>query len=187
MERIYVQFNHRKAADRESLPAPLVFGIDEHTLRKGQRFATTFCDLRNYKVFDIVPGKSEKDLERFLSRLQGREKVRIVCIDLSSSYRSIVKKWFPNARIVADRFHVIGLIQHHFMKLYRQIAPELKNKGFSLGLMRKKPERLTPLQRVALRKLFELCSPASCHWSRSAHPSDSRLQLRSSTSRRVSS
>jgi len=155
VERIYAQFNRRKAAERESLRCPLVLGIDEHTLHKGQRFATTFCDLRNHKVFDVVPGKSEGDLASFLSRLEGREKVRVVCIDLSSSYRSIVRKWFPNARIVADRFHVIRLIMHHFMKLAREIAPELKNKGISLGLLRRKPNRLLPNQRLALRKLFE--------------------------------
>jgi transposase len=31
-------------------------------------------------------------------------------MDLSSTYRALVKKHFPNARIVADRFHVIRLI-----------------------------------------------------------------------------
>jgi transposase len=28
-------------------------------------------------------------------------------MDLSSTYRAIVRKHFPNAQIVADRFHVI--------------------------------------------------------------------------------
>ena len=82
----------------------MVLGIDEHTLHKKQRFATTFCDLRNHKIFDIVPGKSEKDLLPFLARLQGREKVKVVCIDLSSPYRRLIQRWFPNARIIADRF-----------------------------------------------------------------------------------
>jgi len=90
-------------------------------------FATTFCDLENRRIFDIVPGRSEGELAGFLSRLQGREKVNVVCMDLSSSYRALVRRWFPNARIVADRFHVIRLLQHHFLNLARQIVPELKN------------------------------------------------------------
>ena len=47
IERIYAEFTRRKAAERESLQCPMVLGIDEHTLHKKQRFATTFCDLRN--------------------------------------------------------------------------------------------------------------------------------------------
>jgi transposase len=36
--------------------------------------------------------------------------VKVVVMDLSETYRSIVKKYFPNAMIVADRFHVIRLL-----------------------------------------------------------------------------
>ena len=46
VSRIYSQFTARKAAERLSQHAPTVLGIDEHTLHKGQRFATTFCDLK---------------------------------------------------------------------------------------------------------------------------------------------
>ena len=85
--RIYAQFTERKAAERLSLDCPFVLGIDEHTLHKGQRFATTFCDLKNRRVFDISPGRSEAELAGYLRTLNGRDKVRVVCIDLSSSYR----------------------------------------------------------------------------------------------------
>jgi transposase len=61
-ERIYRQFTLRKANERLSLHCPRVLGIDEHTLHKGQRFATTFCDLKNHRVFDLVPGRSEANL-----------------------------------------------------------------------------------------------------------------------------
>ena len=84
VSRIYAQFTQRKAAERLSLHCPMVLGIDEHTLHKGLRFATTFTDLKNHRIFDIVPGRSEADLRPYLERLQGREKVRLVCIDLSS-------------------------------------------------------------------------------------------------------
>jgi transposase len=32
-------------------------------------------------------------------------------------YRALLEKHFPNAKIVADRFHVIRLINHHFSGL----------------------------------------------------------------------
>jgi len=76
-------------------------------LHKRQRFCTTFCDLKNQQFFDIQPGKSEADLATFLSKLKGRERLKVVCIDLSSSYRSLIRRYFPNAHIVVDRLHVV--------------------------------------------------------------------------------
>jgi transposase len=60
-------------------------------------------------------GRSEAALESYLVNLQGKLGVRIVCMDLAVVYRSIVRKHFPQALIVADRFHVIRLINHHFL------------------------------------------------------------------------
>jgi transposase len=80
-------------------------------------------------------------------------------MDMSASYRALVKQYFPQARIVADRFHVIRLIQHHFMDLCRQIAPSIKQHRGYLAALRKHPERLTDLQRSRLDQLF-LTHPA---------------------------
>ncbi len=152
--RIYAEFTGRKARERESLQCPRILGIDEHRVHRGLPFATTFCDLKNRRIFDIVPGRSESELAAFLSRLQGREKVKVVCIDLSSTYRALVRKWFPNARIVADRFHVVRVLQHHFLELARQIVPELKNHRGLLSVLRRHPSRLEERQQARLGKLL---------------------------------
>jgi transposase len=152
--RIYQQFTVRKASERISLQCPRLLGIDEHTLHKGGRMVTTFCDLKNHRVFDVVQGRSQRDLEGFLRQLQGRDKVQLVCIDLSSPYRAIVQQWFPNARIVADRFHVVRIIYHHFLQLARQIVHGLKNNRGLLCCLRKRPENLTDKQRQRLDQLL---------------------------------
>jgi transposase len=152
--RIYHQFTRRKAAERLSLDCPRYLGIDEHTLHKSQRFCTTFCDLKNRRVFDVQRGRSEADLAAFLRKLKGRERVRVICIDLSSSYRNLVRRYFPNARIVADRFHVVRVIQHHFMQLARLLAANLKSHRGNLAALRMAPERLDERQRSRLNKLF---------------------------------
>ena len=154
VERIYQHFNRRKAAERTSLQCPTILGIDEHTLHKKQRFATTFCDLKNHRVFEVIPGKSHADLEGFLTKLQGREKVKVVCIDLSCSYRSLIRRYFPHARIVADRFHVVRLIIHHFMNLARAIAPEIKHQRGILNALRMNPENLKSHQQERLKLFF---------------------------------
>ena len=49
------------------------------------------------------------ELADYLKQLKGKENVKILCMDLSSTYRSIVKKYFPNATIVADLFMLSDL------------------------------------------------------------------------------
>jgi transposase len=152
--RIYVQFTERKARERLSRDCPQVLGIDEHTLHRGQRFVTTFCDLKNRRVFDLSPGRSEAELAPYLGSLHGRERVRVVCIDLSNSYRAIVRRWFPRAKIVADRFHAIRLVGLHLLKLARQLCPPLGWNRAWLGLLRTRSDRLEPDQRQRLAQLF---------------------------------
>jgi transposase len=181
--RIYTQFTGRKAAERISLQCPKVLGIDEHTLHKGQRFATTFCDLRNHKVFDIVKGRSEADILPFLRSLKGRERVRVVCIDLSSPYRAMIRRWFPNARIVADRFHVVRVILTHFMDLCRQIAPVIKSHRGHLALLRSAPERMEPDQLRRLQDLLEQY-PALAPLHQRMHALRALLNIKNQTKRR---
>ena len=152
--RIYAQYTERKAKERLSLDCPLVLGIDEHTLHRGQRFATTFCDLKNRRVFDISPGKSEAELSGFLRSLRGRDKVRVVCIDLSASYRLLVRRFFPRAVIVADRFHAIRIVGQHLLRLARQLVPSLGWNRSWLGLLRRRADRLEPEQKRRLECLL---------------------------------
>ncbi len=152
--RIYAQFTEKRAKERLSLDCPTVLGIDEHSLHRRQRFATTFCDLKNRRVFDITPGKSEADLRWFLGGLRGRERVRVVCIDLSSSYRALIQRWFPRAMIVADRFHVVRVVMRHLLGIARQVYPQLAWKLSWLNLLRTRGDRLDPEQRSRLAEVF---------------------------------
>lgn len=71
-------------------------------------------------------------------------------MDLSVTYRAVVKKHFPNARIVADRFHVIRLVNHHFLTCWREMDPVgSQNRGL-LSLMRRHRHNLKPDQHIRL-------------------------------------
>ena len=90
---------------------------------------------------------------------KGREKVKVVCMDLSSEYRSIVRRCFPNAKIVADRFHVIRLVLYHFMEFCKSAQEEVKWKRSLTYPLRKRRERLKPQEKerlkVFLRKILQ--------------------------------
>ena len=135
-------------------PCPIVLGIDEHSFSRKLGFSTRLCDLRKHKIFDIVKGRSEPDLAAYLSSLTGTERVKVVCMDLSTTYRSIVKKHFPNARIVGDRFHVFRLMQHPCMMTYRELSSDIKNNRGILALPRTRPDNLTVEKKIKRDKFL---------------------------------
>ena len=137
VERWYQSYVRRRVSELSGRTCPQVLGIDEHFFTRKKGFATTLVDLRNHKVFDVVLGRSEPSLRRYLSRLPGRENVKVVVMDLSETYRQIVRKYFPNAQIVADRFHVVRLVNHHFLKLWQQQDPVGRKHRGLLSLMRR--------------------------------------------------
>ncbi len=150
VERYFRHGLTRQFRQWHSPRCPRVLGIDEHfsTHRKG--YATTLCDLRNHRVYDVALGRSELSLEAYFQRLEGKSEVRVVCMDLSSGYRSLVRLHFPNARIVADRFHVIRLINHHFLACWRDLDPIGSRNCGLLSLMRRHRHKLSSDQQQRL-------------------------------------
>ena len=150
VQRYFFRRLQRRARQNHAPVCPRVLGIDEHFFTRKKGYATTFCDLKNHRIYDVTLGRSEAALESYFLRLEGKEQVRIVCMDLAVVYRSIVKKHFPNAVIVADRFHVIRLINQHFLACWREIDPTgAKNRGL-LSLMRRHRHKLRAEQRLRL-------------------------------------
>ena len=150
VERWYQRHLGRKRSEMANRPCPRVLGIDEHFFTRKKGYATTFVDLRKHKVFDVRLGRSEPSLRRYLKGLEGRDNVQVVVMDLSETYRSIARRYFPNATIVADRFHVVRLINQHFLKVWQQVHPAgRKNRGL-LSLMRRHQWHLNDEQHANL-------------------------------------
>jgi transposase len=154
VERWYQDFVAYRVKEFSSRRCPIVLGIDEHFFTRKQGFATTLVDLRNHKVFDVVLGRDESRLGAYLARLPGREQVRVVVMDLSETYRRIVRKYFPNARIVADRFHVVRWVNHQFLRTWNEIDPVGRKNHGLLSLMRRHPWNLSEENRRNLERYF---------------------------------
>ncbi len=150
VERYFLRRLQKHARQDHPPVCPKVLGIDEHFFTRKKGYATTFCDLKNHRIYDIALGRSEAALEAYFLTLEGKDQVRVVCMDLAAVYRSIVKLHFPKALIVADRFHVIRLINHHFLACWREIDPVgAKNRGL-ISLMRRHRHNLKPEQKLRL-------------------------------------
>lgn len=164
IERWYRSMLELHLSRRQSEPCPRILGIDEHFFTRKQGYATTLCDLAHHKVYDVILGRSEKALKPAFTALPDKRKVRVIVMDLSETYRSLCRKYFPNAQIVADRFHVIRLVNHHFLKVWQSLDPQgRKNRGL-LSLMRRHQHKLDPSQHLKLRAYFSRFPALAAIW-----------------------
>ena len=67
----------------------------------------------------------------------------------------MIRRWFPNALIVADRFHAVRIAGIHLMRVARQLCPQLGWNRSWLGVLRARHDRLDPEQRRRLEQLLQ--------------------------------
>ena len=104
---------------------PKHIGIDEHLFKKHQGhniFASMVVDHVNKRPFELVEGKRVDDLKADLRHIEGRERVKYVTTDLADPYKKFAKDFFPNAQVVADKFHVLRLLTPHLLKARKEIT-----------------------------------------------------------------
>lgn len=111
-----------------SLPKlPECISIDEF---KGNADNEKFqCNLTNpitHKILDILPSRNTEKLYKYFLQFSRKErlKVNLVVMDLSSLFRSVITNVFPNAEIVADKFHVIRLVVWAMEKVRKRIQKQ---------------------------------------------------------------
>lgn len=112
-------------------PWPKTIGIDEHKWGKDHKygiplFASIIVDHKNKRVKELVNGRSKLELKEALANIPGRLNVQRVTMDLSSTYRGFVRDFFPNAKIVADHFHVVRLLHPAINKARKKITGDVR-------------------------------------------------------------
>lgn len=87
-------------------------GIDEISIKKGHRYAITVADLERHRPvwMSTSPGRAKEDLEQFFLSLgpQRCARIQLAVMDMWKPFRNATLAHAPNARIVFDKFHVMG-------------------------------------------------------------------------------
>jgi len=89
-------------------------GLDEHLFvkageRRIQHFVTALVDVERGQLLDLVPDRKSEEPKRWIEG-RGAEwcrGVRSGTLDLSATYRHVFDEALPDARLVADKFHVV--------------------------------------------------------------------------------
>lgn len=108
-------------------PWPSTIGIDEHSFRRNKKFGRTefasiLVDYPNKRVFELALGKTCDELTSQLAYIPGRENVKNVILDMCDPFKNFAKQHFPNAKLVADKFHVLRLITPALIKKRYEIT-----------------------------------------------------------------
>jgi transposase len=102
---------------KRQYPWPPILGIDEHSFRRNKYgrtdFASLIVDYKNKRPKELVLGKTSAELKAALAHIPGRENVRYVVLDMCDAFKSFAQEHFPNAELVADKFHVLRLLTPH--------------------------------------------------------------------------
>ncbi len=125
--------------ERRQIPWPKVVGVDEHFFKRtriGTEFVTVFTDIHRRRMFEMALSKNNRSLIEQMAHIPGREKVDLVVMDLARGYNAFAKTMFPNARIVADKFHVLRLLTPSLLKARREIHGHRQELGLRRKLLR---------------------------------------------------
>jgi transposase len=158
---IYTAFYEQleiKQREQFNNPWPKSIGLDEHSFKRSnpgsygyREFVTMIVDHKNKKLFDVVHGKTGADLHLALTHKQGRENVRWATIDMCDPYKNFIRNFFPNAQIVADKFHVLRLLNADINRARKQITGDKRTNPVRKLLLRSS-HKLSYFERSALSK-----------------------------------
>ena len=115
VERIYKNYIDCIVSELQELvisessnTSKLVLGMDDFAIRKGHTYNTGVHDLRNGALLEIIHGTKLEELRNHKSinpQLFELKPFAIV-MDLAPYYHKFAKEVYPDAILIADRFHV---------------------------------------------------------------------------------
>lgn len=141
---------------------PEVISLDEFKGNSGgQKYNSIIVDPKERVVLDILPNRFENDLVKYFSQFSNKNNVKYFVCNMNPHFRQVAKVCFPQATIVADKYHVIRQVYWAMEKVRKNEQNKLSvrfRKYFkkSKYLLMKRIEKLTPEETDRLALMFEV-------------------------------
>lgn len=107
---------------------PEVLCIDEFKGNTGYfKYQVSLMDGKTRKPIDIIECRYKSHLFDYFNKfsLQERKKVKYVVIDLWKTYKDLSHTYFPNAKVVADKFHFVRYATEVVDSIRKQVQDKL--------------------------------------------------------------
>lgn len=141
---------------------PEVVSLDEFKGNSGgQKYNSIIVDPKDRKVLDILPNRYESDLVKYFSQFTNKTEVKYFVCDMNPHFRQVAKICFPQATIIADKYHVIRQVYWAMEKVRKSEQGKLSARfrryfKKSRNLLMKQPEKLTEIEKDQLSLMFEI-------------------------------
>jgi len=139
-------YHVNEAIERIDLSQLDTFGLDEISVKKGHKYITLFYDIKNAKVIYIEVGKGKNTIKKFkdtISKTINPEQIKYIAMDMSPAFISGASEYFPTAKIVFDKFHVIQMMNDTIDDVRRKEYKTNKTLGKTRFIWLKNPENLS--------------------------------------------
>jgi transposase len=176
--RVADAFDTMAAADLATStgPGPRVVSLDESSFKSKFIYHTVLFAPEQRRILELVEGRSRSSARQVLAGMpiSWRESIETVVIDMFWPFRQAVEDVLPDARIVADKFHVIRAVDNAAQRvrirhgrritvvgrdggLARQHNPRFDPRIWrSRWLFMRRADTVTPSERAGLDQLFAL-------------------------------
>ena len=141
---------------------PEVISLDEFKGNSGgQKYNSIIVDPTEKVILDILPNRFESDLVNYFTQFPSKTKVKYFVCDMNPHFREVAKICFPQATIVADKYHVIRQVYWAMEKVRKNEQNRLPKQHRiyfkkSRNLLMKRIEKLTPEEMDRLALVFEI-------------------------------
>src|ERR1700746_1752332 len=102
--------------------------VDETSARRGHRYVTNVLEAENSSLLLVVEGRSAEALGAFAKALVKHggdpSQIEAIAMDMSPAYAKGATEYFPQARIVFDKFHVMVLAGQALDEVRRELQRE---------------------------------------------------------------
>jgi transposase len=90
-----------------------ILGIDDFSLRRGDRYGTILVNLETHRPLDLLP---DRTADAVLPWLKSHPEIEVVSRDRASAYADAATKALPHATQTADRFHLCKNLREHLQQ-----------------------------------------------------------------------
>jgi transposase len=153
----------RKTTQRQKQHQLRVLGIDEMALKKRHKqYVLILSDLERHCILAILSDRKKETLINWLKRHPDQRHIKVVSTDLWEPYRQAVKQALPQARQVADRFHVMKHLNQRLTQARRSLQKKADPETYAIlkgsrWILVKARHDLSPEEEGNLQHILLLC------------------------------
>ena len=134
-------------------------GVDEISVKKGHSYVTLFYDLKESRVIHIENGKKRsvfKNFREVISRKIDPDNIKYISMDMYPAFKGGAREYFPNAKIVYDKFHIVKMMNDAIDKVRRKEYQTNKELGKTRFMWLKNPENLSDREITKIQSIKDL-------------------------------